>query len=88
MPEERSSQISNCAFPPWLLNNSHTSFTLIKIGFSLPSPPLPPPPNLPFFSLYLHFNLYYFPLSSSVSSATSSPPLAFPLPSFDRLSDT
>lgn len=36
MPEERSSQMSKCAFPPWLLNNRHTSFTLIKIKFSLP----------------------------------------------------
>lgn len=35
MPEEQSSQMSKCAFPPWLLNNNHTSFTLIKIKFLL-----------------------------------------------------
>ena len=77
MPEEQRSQMSKCAFPPWLLNNRHRSFTLIKIKFLLPL-------------LLLHFlyastvTLSFFPLlysnsifpvcPCSASSSLSLPP--------------
>lgn len=72
MPEEQSSQMSNCAFPLWLLNNSHTSFTLIKINFLLPLLLL----LLPF----LYTSTFTTSLLLSLNSPSSLSAL-FPLPS-------
>lgn len=67
--------MSKCAFPLWLLNNSHISFTLIKIKVLLPL--------LLLFSLHVTFTIF-FPLQlllpshiSEFSMLSLYPPSAF-----------
>lgn len=61
--------MSKCAFPLWLLKNSHTSFTLIKIKLSPTTPST--------FCLLLLFLLHFLSsISASCLSALS--PLSFP----------
>lgn len=78
MPEEPSSQMTELAFPLWLLNNTHTSFTLIKMTVLFTHLPLLSLSPF-FFSLLCCFCFCsLFPLSHYLISLSSwSRPLHF-----------
>lgn len=79
MPEEQNSQMSKCAFPLRLLNNSYTSFTLIKIKFLFPLLLLPFLYTSTFTASFLVLHL-----SPSVSEFSIFP--VYPLSVFSQLS--